>query len=128
MNNTAKYLICTTPQGAISYVSDGYGGRASDRFITDHCGFLDHLIPGDILLADRGFNIEDSIAIRGATVEIPSFTRGKAQLTPEEVESSRKNANVRIHVERIIGGIRQSYPILAATAALPWDYVQPRSD
>ena len=50
------------------------------------------------------------------------------QLTPEEVESTRKKANVRIHVERIIGGTRQTYPILSATAVLPWEYVQPRSD
>ena len=126
--NTAKYLICITPQGVISYISDGYGGRVSDKYITEHCGFLDLLLPGDVVLADRGFNIEDSVALRGATLDIPAFTRGKVQLTPEEVESTRKKANVRIHVERIIGGTRQTYPILSATAVLPWEYVQPKSD
>ena len=126
--NTAKYLICITPQGVISYISDGYGGHASDKYITEHCGFLDLLLPGDVVLADRGFNIEDSAALRGATLDIPAFTRGKVQLSPEEVESTRKKANVRIHVERIIGGTRQTYPIISATAVLPWEYIQPKSD
>ena len=101
--NAAKYLICITPQGVIGYISDGYGGRASDKYITEHCGFLDRLLPSDVILADRGFNIEDSVALRGATLDIPAFTRRKVQLTFEEVESTRKKANVRIHVERIIG-------------------------
>ena len=47
--NTAKYLISITPQGVISYISEGYGGRVSDKFITKHCGFLHHLLPGDIV-------------------------------------------------------------------------------
>ena len=126
--NTAKYLICITAQGVIRYISDSYGGRASDKYITKHCGFLDHLLPGDVILADRGFNIQDSVALQGATLDIPAFTRGRMQLTPQEVESTRNKANVRIHVERIIGGTRQTYPILSATAVLPWEYVQPRSD
>ena len=36
------------------YISDGYGKRVSDKYITEHCGFLNHLLPGDILLADGG--------------------------------------------------------------------------
>ena len=49
----------------------------SDKVITQECGFLDHIEPGDVILADRGFNIS---AIRGAKLEIPSFTKGKKQL------------------------------------------------
>lgn len=53
-NNTIKYLICCTPAGAISYVSDGWGGRASDKLLTLECKFLDFIRPGDVVLADRG--------------------------------------------------------------------------
>lgn len=123
--NTAKYLISITPQGVISFISDGYGGRVSDKFITEHCGFLQHLLPGDIVLADRGFHVEESIALQGASLDIPAFTRGKAQLSASEVEETRRKANVRIHVERIIGSTRQTFPILSATAVLPWEYIQP---
>ena len=33
--NTVKYLIGISPQGAISFLSSGYGGRVSDKFVTD---------------------------------------------------------------------------------------------
>ena len=120
--NTPKYSICITLQGVISYVSDGYGGHASDKHITEHCGFLDLLLPG-VVLADRGFNIEDSVALWGATLDIPAFTCAKVQLSPEEVESTRRKANVRIHMERIIGRMCQTYPIITATTVLPWEYI-----
>jgi len=32
-HNTMKYQISVTPQGTVFYISDGYGGRTSDRFI-----------------------------------------------------------------------------------------------
>ena len=60
--------------------------------ISEHCGFLVLLLPGDVVVADRGFNIEDSVDLRGATLDIPAFTLRKVQLTPEEVESTRKKA------------------------------------
>jgi hypothetical protein len=35
--NTAKYLISVTPQGGISYISNGCGGRVSDKYIVENC-------------------------------------------------------------------------------------------
>ena len=46
-----------------------------------------------------------------AKLHIPAFTRGKSQLSATEVEETRKIANVRIHVERVIGYVRQKYKI-----------------
>lgn len=57
---------------------------------------------GDEILADRGFSIKDELAAYGATLRIPSFTKGKSQLPASEVHSSRKLSHVRIHVERVI--------------------------
>jgi len=56
-NNTAKFLIAIAPNGFIMYLSPLYGGRASDHHITKHCGFLNYLLPGDEVMADRGFTI-----------------------------------------------------------------------
>lgn len=75
--NTAKYLIGITPQGVISFISNGWGCRASDKFIVENSGYLKHLLPGDVVLADRGFYVADSMALFGATLDIPAFTRGK---------------------------------------------------
>lgn len=120
-NNTVKFLIGVTPQGTISFISDGWGGRTSDKHVTEHSGFLDKLLPGDLVLADRGFDIGDTVGMVGAKLAIPAFTKGKPQLSGKEVENTRRIANVRIHVERVIGCLRQKYTILGST--LPIDFV-----
>lgn len=84
----------------------------SDRELTRSSGFLDRVQPGDIILADRGFPIEDKLALRGATLAIPAFTKEKLQLSQFEVEKSRQLAKILIHVERLIGTLKSRYTIL----------------
>lgn len=105
----------------MSYISEGWGGRTSDKYITEHCSILNYLVPGDTILADRGFDISDSVGAYCATLEIPAFTRGKTQLSGIQVEQTRRIANVRIHVERVIGNIRKKFSILSDT--LPIDFI-----
>lgn len=53
--NTIKYLISITSNGLINYVSNGFGGRASDKLILEQSGYLD-IIPENVdVMADRGF-------------------------------------------------------------------------
>ena len=120
-HNTVKVLIGITPQGTISFVSEAWGGRTSDKFLTENCGFLKNLVPGDLVLADRGFTVHEQVWFHRAELNIPAFTRGKNQLDPVDVENTRKIANVRIHVERVIGILRQKYTILQSI--LPTDYL-----
>ena len=63
--------------------------------------FYKLLLPGDVVLADRGFTIEEDMMIYGAKLEIPSFTKGKKQLSQREVEQSAQLSRVRVHVERV---------------------------
>lgn len=114
-HNTVKFLIGITPQGVISYVSEGWGGRTSDKYLTENCGFLKNLLPGDQVMADRGFTISESVGVYGAELVIPPFTRGKKQLSQVEVDRARQLSRVRIHVERVIGLLRNKYTILQAT-------------
>jgi len=123
--NTAKILIGIIPQGTVAYISEAWGGRVSDKYLTEHCGILQKLLPGDIVLADRGFDIADSVASMRAELHIPAFTRGKSQLSAMEVEETRRIANVRIHVERVIGLVRQKYPILRST--IPIHYLSTKA-
>ncbi|XP_062593212.1 uncharacterized protein LOC134254688 [Saccostrea cucullata] len=120
-HNTVKYLIGITPQGCISFISEAWGGRTSDKHITDHSGFLNKLLPGDIVLADRGFDIHESVGLVCAEVKIPNFTKGKTQLSAREIENTRKIAHVRIHVERVIGLLRNKYMIVTDT--MPVDFL-----
>ena len=111
-HNTLKYLISISPQGVITFISKGYGGRASDQFVTEDSGFLQNLLPNDLVLADRGFDIHESVGFYGANLKIPNFTKGKTQLSSSEIECTRKLASSRIHVERVIGDLRQKYDML----------------
>ena len=72
-------------------------------------------MPGDLVMADRGFTIHESVAFKKAELVIPAFTKGKSQLDPIDVENTRGIANVRIHVERVIGLLRSKYTILKGT-------------
>ena len=46
-HNTVKVLIAVSPTGSIAYISNAWGGRVSDKVITQEYGFLDHIEPGD---------------------------------------------------------------------------------
>ena len=80
--------------------------------MTENCGLLNKLLPGDTVLANRGFDIKDSVGLFCATVTLPAYTRGKKQLSGMEVEQTRRIANVRVHVERVIGNVRKKYSLL----------------
>jgi DDE superfamily endonuclease/Helix-turn-helix of DDE superfamily endonuclease len=117
-HNTIKYLISITPQGTVNFISKSWGGRVSDKQITAESGFLDNLKPGDMVMADRGFSIEDLLAPLNCSLAIPSFTRGKSQLTYDDCKKSREIANLRIHVERVIGLLRNRFQILSGIVSM----------
>lgn len=56
-HNTAKFLIALTPWGFISYLSQAWGGRTTDKHLTKYCGLLKLLLPGNEVLADSGFTV-----------------------------------------------------------------------
>ena len=56
-HNTVKILIAITPNGCISFISQCWEGRATDKFITMHSGLLNLLEHGDTVLADRGLTV-----------------------------------------------------------------------
>ena len=62
------------------------GGRVSDIYITENSGLLHHLLPGDVVLADRGFNIQEAAGMYCADVKLLPFTKGKKQLSQMEID------------------------------------------
>ena len=123
--NTAKVLLGISPSGAVTFVSKAWGGRASDKLITNESGVLDKLQIGDSLLVDRGFLIKDECLVRGINLISPAFTRGKKQLPRREVEMSRLISRARIHIERVINKCRD-YRILKGP--IPISLLKQRSD
>ena len=109
-HNTIKVLIGITPQGTIAYTSEAWGGRTSDKFLTENCGFWKNCCLGTWL---SQIVVLPSVKVcRQAKLVIPAFVKDKDQLDPVDVEKNRGIANVRIHVERIIGLLHRKYTIL----------------
>ncbi|KAF3698388.1 THAP domain-containing protein 11 [Channa argus] len=122
-SRTLKYLVGITPQGVSSFISKGWGGGPTDKRITEKSGFLDKLLPGDIVLADRGFDIKDSVGLMCAEVRMSAFTRGHHQLEAKDAEETRCMAHLRSHVQKVVGVVRNKYKILSST--LPVTMVVP---
>ncbi|KAL4702214.1 hypothetical protein ACJJTC_004620 [Scirpophaga incertulas] len=106
--NTVKYLISCTPNGLINYISQGFGGRASDVTIVENCNFLDELQPGSCILADRGFkHIEQILHEKGIKLLRPPSVIAGAKLSKAEVRQTKIIASLRINVERVIRRLRE---------------------
>ena len=99
---TFKFLIGITPNGSVSFLSKCYGGRATDAFIVNDSRILNELQPGDQVMADRGFKIEDLLNYYQCTLAIPPSKNKCQQMTKKEVKETSKIANVRIYVEQAI--------------------------
>lgn len=108
--HTVKAVTCVAPNGALVFTSDLYPGSTSDAAIVEHCGILDQLQPGDLVLADKGFNIYDKLPT-GVSLNIPPFLSSKSHFTREEAKLCYKIGRSRIHVERANERIK-NYEIL----------------
>ena len=60
-HNTIKLLIGISPKSVITLISKARAGRTSDKYLTENSKFLNSLLPGDVALADRGFDIAESV-------------------------------------------------------------------
>ena len=63
-------------------------------------------------MADRGFNCDEHARMAMAEIKTPPFTKGKKQLEKVDVDWSRELSVAQIHVERVIGVLKQNYKIL----------------
>ena len=99
---TYKGLIGISPSGAITFISELFDGSISDKeFLQNQWN------QGDSVMADRGFTIDEELKSLGVTLNIPSFLKGRDQLTSAEVKESQTIASVRIHVERAIQRVKR---------------------
>ena len=103
---TVKFLIAITPNGAVSWLSPLYGGRASDIHIVRDSGFLGILEPFDQVMADRGFKIKTDLAMKQCSLAIPPSAAKGTQMLSNDVKETSNIANVCIYVERAIGRLK----------------------
>ena len=102
-NQTMKFLVGIIPSGEITFLSDVYGGRATDSLIVNESNLLELIEPGDQVLADKGFpGINNMLNSKGSILVMPPFKRGGQQFITDENEKGYCVARNRIHVERAI--------------------------
>jgi hypothetical protein len=65
-----------------------------------------------LILADHGFSVHKAVGFQNAELGISSFLGKLNQLIFIEVKGFRELARVRVHVERVIDAVSQSYYIL----------------
>lgn len=111
---TLKTLVGNTPRGLFSYQSELYGGSASDRQLVERSDLQNKCEPGDVIMADKGFRVQDYFAPHDVTVATPHFTKGRGYLPHSELMKDRQLAKFRVLVERIIC-LLKSFKILSTT-------------
>lgn len=75
--------------------------------------------PGNIILANSGFEIKKDLLLRQAKLVILPPSKGCKQQTPEDVSKAKKVANARNHVERTIGRLKWFSIIFEANITYP---------
>lgn len=118
-NFTTKIMMVCTPSGFISLCGAAFGGRASDRVVTKATGVYELCYPGDALMVDKGFNIDEDCTANLINLIRPPFQRNKKYSRSESVQCA-KIARARVHVERVIQRVRE-YGLMCGK--IPWTVV-----
>lgn len=101
--HTVKFMVGITPSGLISFVSEAYGGRASDKQIVIESDILNKLTPvTDSVMCDKGVLIQAECNKRKIQLIKPCTKRKIAQFSPKQANLNQEIASARVHVERSI--------------------------
>lgn len=116
-------LVGIAPNGLISYISECWGGKVSDKQLVLLTDFTKKLEYGDAVMADRGFNVTEELAVLGVTLVVPSYTKRKNQLSQIEVTESREISCRRIRVEQVIGRMKRFHILKNTVLYFMKDYL-----
>ncbi|XP_038059230.1 uncharacterized protein LOC119730420 [Patiria miniata] len=103
---TTKFCLACTPGGSISFISPPAGGNMSDKEIVIACNLPQKFSPGDKCMVDKGFHIKGELLEYGVELIHPPFVHRGQPFTEEKNRLSKQIAHARIHIERVIGRLR----------------------
>ncbi|GBN81687.1 hypothetical protein AVEN_266735-1 [Araneus ventricosus] len=104
--NTLKGMIGIMPSGTISFISPLYCGSISDKELFIKSQLMDLLEPNDVVMADKGFQIEQEFKKISCKLKYPNFLKDCIQLDASDRIENCKISNVRVTVERTISQIK----------------------
>ncbi|KAJ8679723.1 hypothetical protein QAD02_015510 [Eretmocerus hayati] len=117
--DTIKFMTGVSPGGNMTFISKPYGGRYSDSAIFEQSGLVELLEPGDGVMVDKGFLIDEMCEMHRLCLIRPPFLTKKnnRKFSAKESILTASIAKARVHVERfnqrikvfdMLGGV---YPI-----------------
>lgn len=107
-----KGLVGVAPNAVIMFCSELFPGSTSDKEIVKASEILSKLSPGDILLADKAFNMHD-ILPQGVSSNVPPVLT-HSRFTPQQCEVTTRIAQTGIHVERAITRMKGCTMLISA--------------
>ncbi|XP_033107229.1 uncharacterized protein LOC117109097 isoform X1 [Anneissia japonica] len=112
---TLKGLLGVDPKGGVIFVLQLFEGSISGKELVNRSGFLNilkskincgEILKGDVIMADRGFLIEEELVAMGLQLNSPPVLREKGSFNVNDVIRIQTVAKHRIHIERAIGKIK----------------------
>ncbi|XP_018972001.1 uncharacterized protein LOC109103116 [Cyprinus carpio] len=101
---TYKGLIGMAPHGAVTFVSSVCAGSVSDKELLKQSGIVSFLKPEMAIMVKKGFFIDNYVPCK---VYRPSCLLKQEKMPAEEVRETQSIAQLRVHIERLIGRVKQ---------------------
>ena len=98
-SNTFKLLISKSPVLHFNFVSNLYSGSIIDKEIVNVSGFQEKLHPGNAVMADKGFNIQDLLVLHNALLIAPPIMRRNNVCT--SINCHKKSCNIERMIRRL---------------------------
>lgn len=106
-NTTVKIMTGVSPGGIITFVSEPFGGRASDKVIFQKSNLISKLeYAKDAIMVDKGFLVQDICDQYKIQVIQPPFLKKQKQLSMNDALLNSKIAAARVHIERVYQRIK----------------------
>lgn len=106
--NTIKYLLGSTPDGYISYISKGFGGRISDKNLVEKSDFLDWVPSGTVIMTDRAFkDIKALLMGKGVKVLLSQSVHTSSKPATKKSVQIKTFKNLSVHLERVLKSVRE---------------------
>ncbi|XP_055357051.1 uncharacterized protein LOC129602109 [Paramacrobiotus metropolitanus] len=100
---TIKYLVGSEADGNMCFLSHPYQGSISDPAIVKASNLFLKLGFGDVVLADRGFQMTELAQKLGIKWIVPPSVRKDENMSREKLKDTAEIARVRIVIENAIG-------------------------
>ncbi|XP_066941608.1 uncharacterized protein [Macrobrachium rosenbergii] len=101
-----KFMMSVAPQGTIIFISKGTSGDISEKVLAAESGFFNHIAAEDIVVTDRGLDIENEVDMRGALLELAK-------------DISSDTADL-VSVRNVVSSMKRSFQIIESTILRNW--------